>query len=86
MIEGGSNVRGFADQTVVATLTDGRVITKVVPSLEAVSHTLDERIAMFRNTVKPLGAKADQLIDVVMNLQDHSVAEIAELATVAQGS
>jgi hypothetical protein len=42
---------------------------------------------MFRNTVKPLGAaRADQLIDVVMNLQDHSVAEIASLATVAQGS
>jgi hypothetical protein len=87
VIEGGSNVRGFADQTVVATLTDGRVITKVVPSLEAVSHTLDERIAMFRNTVKPLGAaRADRLIDVVMNLEDHSVAEIAALATVAQGS
>jgi 2-methylcitrate dehydratase PrpD len=81
VIEGGSNVRGFADQTVAATLTDGRVITKVVPSLEAVSHTMEERIAMFRNTVKPLGAKADQLIDVVMNLQDHSVAEVTALAT-----
>jgi len=85
VIEGGSNVRGFADQTVVATLTDGRVITKVVPSLEAVSHTLEMRIAMFRNTVKPLGAaRADQLIDVVMNLEDHSVPEIAALAQVSE--
>jgi 2-methylcitrate dehydratase PrpD len=75
----GDSVRGFADQTVVATLTDGRVITKVVPSLEAVHHTVEERIAMFKNTVKPLGAKADQLIDVVMNLQDRSVAEISAL-------
>jgi 2-methylcitrate dehydratase PrpD len=77
----GDSVRGFADQTVVATLTDGRVITKVVPSLEAMQHTLDERIAMFRNTVRPLAAKADQLIDVVMNLQDHSVAEISALTS-----
>jgi hypothetical protein len=36
---------------------------------------------MFRNTVKPLGAKADLLIDVVMNLQDHSVPEISALTS-----
>ena len=77
----GDSVRGFADQTVVATLTDGRVITRVVPSLEAAQHTLNERLAMFRNTVKPLGANAEQLIDVVMNLQDHSVPEITALAS-----
>jgi 2-methylcitrate dehydratase PrpD len=76
----GDSVRGFADQTVVATLRDGRVITKVVPSLEAANHTLDERIAMVENTVRPLGgARAGQLVDVVMNLEKHSVAEISAI-------
>jgi hypothetical protein len=61
-------------------LRDGRVITKVVPSLEAQEHTLDERIAMFKNTAKSLGDKADRLVDVVMNLDNHSVSDVAELA------
>jgi len=76
----GESVRGFADQTVIVTLRDGRVITKVVPSLEAQEHTLDERIAMFKNTAKSLGDRADRLIDVVMNLDDHAVSDVAELA------
>jgi 2-methylcitrate dehydratase len=76
----GESVRGFADQTVIVTLRDGRVITKVVPSLEAQEHTLDERIAMFKNTAKSLGDRANRLIDVVMNLDDHSVSDVAELA------
>lgn len=75
----GASVRGFADQTVVATLRDGRVITKVVPSLEASEQTLDARIAMFNNTAQSLGSKADQLIDVVLNLEKHSVADITLL-------
>ena len=79
VLEGGSNVRGFADQTVIATLADGRVITKVVPTLEAATYPLAERIAIFRNTVEPLGGKADQLIDVVMNLEEHTVDEISAL-------
>jgi 2-methylcitrate dehydratase PrpD len=76
----GESVRGFADQTVTATLKDGRVITKVVPSLEAERHTIDQRIAMFKNTAKSLGERADRLVDVVMNLDDHSVADITALA------
>lgn len=76
----GESVRGFADQTVIATMNDGRVITKVVPSLEAQGHTVDERIAMFKNTAKRLGDKADRLVDVVMDLENHSVSDIAELA------
>ena len=76
----GESVRGFADQTVIVTLRDGRVITKVVPSLEAQEHTLDERIAMFKNTAKSLEDRADRLIDVVMNLDDHAVSDVAELA------
>jgi 2-methylcitrate dehydratase PrpD len=76
----GESVRGFADQTVIATLKDGRVITKVVPSLEAERHTIEQRIAMFKNTAKSLGERADRLVDVVMNLDDHSVADITALA------
>jgi 2-methylcitrate dehydratase PrpD len=76
----GESVRGFADQVVVATLRDGRVITKVVPSLEAAQHTVDQRIAMFKNTAKVLGDKADRLVDVVMNLDRQSVNDVAELA------
>jgi|GEM_PF-552506 len=75
----GESVRGFADQTVIATLTDGRVITKVVPSLESEGHTIDQRIAMFKNTAKSLGDKADRLVDVVMDLDKHSVADITAL-------
>jgi 2-methylcitrate dehydratase PrpD len=75
----GESVRGFADQTVIATLTDGRVITKVVPSLEAARHTVDERIAMFKNTAVALKGSADQLIDVVMNLEKHTVADVTAL-------
>jgi 2-methylcitrate dehydratase PrpD len=76
----GESVRGFADQTVIVRLRDGRVITKVVPSLEAQRHTLDERIAMFKNTAKSLGERADRLVDVVMNLEDHTVSDVAALA------
>jgi hypothetical protein len=51
-----------------------------VPSLEAQRHTLDERIAMFKNTAKSLGERADRLVDVVMNLEHHTVSDIAALA------
>ena len=76
----GESVRGFADQTVIVRLRDGRVITKVVPSLEAQRHNLDERIAMFKNTAKSLGERADRLVDVVMNLEHHTVPDVAALA------
>jgi len=55
------------------------VITKVVPSLEAAQHTVDERIAMFKNTAHALKDKADQLIDVVMNLEKYSIADVTAL-------
>ena len=76
----GESVRGFADQVVVATLRDGRVITKVVPSLETAQHTVEQRIAMFKNTAKSLGDRADRLVDVVMKLERHMVADVTELA------
>jgi 2-methylcitrate dehydratase PrpD len=75
----GESVRGFADQTVIATLTDGRVIKKVVGSLEDTTYTLDERIAMFTNTATSLGDNADRLVDVVMNLEKHTIGDITAL-------
>jgi hypothetical protein len=65
---------------VIVTLNDGRTVRKVVPALEAATYSLDERLAMFRNTAVPLGESgADQLIDIVMNLEDHTVAEVMAL-------
>lgn len=75
----GESVRGFADQTVIAKLNDGRVITKVVPSLESADHTLDQRIAMFKNTARTLNDDADRLVDVVLNLEKHSIADVVAL-------
>ena len=75
----GESVRGFAAQTVHVTLTDGRTITKVVGSLEDTTYTLDERIAMFTNTARSLGSKADQLVDVVMNLEKHTLGDVTAL-------
>jgi 2-methylcitrate dehydratase PrpD len=75
----GESVRGFADQTVIATLTDGRVIKKVVGSLEDTTYTTDERIAMFKNTAGSLGENADRLVDVVMNLDMHTIGDITAL-------
>jgi hypothetical protein len=35
---------------------------------------------MFKNTAKSLGERADRLVDVVMNLEHHTVSDIATLA------
>ena len=76
----GESVRGFAEQTVKATLTDGRVITKVVGSLEDTTYTLDERIAMFKNTASRLGQDVvDKLVEVVMDLENHTIRDITAL-------
>lgn len=76
----GESVRGFTDQTVKATLRDGREITKVVPPLEKAEYTLDERIDMFKQTVASLdGDRADRLVDVVLNLEKHTVGDITAL-------
>jgi 2-methylcitrate dehydratase PrpD len=69
----------FSDHLIVR-LRDGQVITNVVPSLEAHRHTLDERIAMFKNTAKSLAERADRLVDVVMDLEHHTVSDVAALA------
>jgi 2-methylcitrate dehydratase PrpD len=80
VVQDGESVRGFADQTVLVTCNDGRTIEKVVPALEQATYTRDERLAMFRNTAVPLGdSGTDQLIDTVMNLENHTVAEVMAL-------
>lgn len=80
-VDDSASVRAFADQTVTVTLHDGRVITKVVPSLTADIPSRDNRIAMARRTLRRLPeANIDKLIDVVLNLENHDVAEVAELA------
>jgi 2-methylcitrate dehydratase PrpD len=80
VVEEGESVRGFADQTVVATLTDGRTLTQVVPALEAAEYSLTERLAMFRNTAESLGEeRTERLIDTVLNLERHSVADVMAL-------
>jgi 2-methylcitrate dehydratase PrpD len=75
----GESVRGFADQTVIMTLNDGRVLEKVVSSLEDTTYTFEERIAMFANTAQSLGGKVDQVIEVVLNLEKHNVSDITAL-------
>jgi 2-methylcitrate dehydratase PrpD len=80
LVKEGASVRDFADQSVTVTLNDGRVITKVVPSLTADVPSVSDRLAMVRNTVRALGdSRADQLIDLVMNLEKHTVPEVSAL-------
>lgn len=77
-VDSSASVRGFADQTVTVNLRDGRVVTKVVPSLTAAPPALDERIAMAASTLAPLGkVNADRVIDLVMNLERHSIPEVS---------
>ena len=76
----GESVRGFAEQTVIATLKDGRVITEVVGALEKTAYTLEQRVAMFKNTAASLGdERADQVVDIVLGLEEHTVGQISAL-------
>ncbi|GAA0607953.1 MmgE/PrpD family protein [Sporichthya brevicatena] len=80
-VDDSASVRAFADQTVVVTTRDGRTVTRVVPSLTASLPSLDERIAMVERTLRRLPAEnVKRLIDVVLHLEDHDLAEVAELA------
>jgi 2-methylcitrate dehydratase PrpD len=80
------NVRGFDAQRVEVQLRDGRCISTTVEGLgvrgrDAAPLSVDERIDVFRNTVRPSIDKdrAEQVIDIVMHLERHSVTEIARV-------
>lgn len=83
--QGVPSQRAFVDQTVTLHTTDGRTLSKVVKSSLVRGHTgnpftLGERLDMVRRTVHILGIeRTEQLIDLVMNFEDHTVAEVAEL-------
>jgi 2-methylcitrate dehydratase PrpD len=79
------NVRGFAPQTVTMQLKDGRTLTKSVDGQAVRGNaanplSLEERLSMFRNTAETLGKeRVDRLVELVMGLEAHRVAEISEL-------
>jgi hypothetical protein len=42
--------------------------------------TIDERLDMVRNTLTPIGSgRSERLIDLVMDFEHHSVAEVSAL-------
>jgi 2-methylcitrate dehydratase PrpD len=78
------NQRGFQAQQVTVVLTDGRSHTTEVDRLEVAGRsanplTTEQRIAAFRVTAASVGdAKVDRVVDIVMDFENHGVAEIAE--------
>jgi 2-methylcitrate dehydratase PrpD len=80
------NVRGFDAQSVEVRLTDGRSFSTTVEGLEVRGRdvnplSVDERIDLFRNTVRPSvdKATAEQVIDIVMDCEQHSIGEIGRV-------
>lgn len=78
------NVRGFDAQSVEVRMTDGRSFATTVEGLEVRGRdvnplTVDERIDVFRNTVRPSVSPdtTERIVDIVMHLEQHPVAEIA---------
>jgi hypothetical protein len=79
-------VRGFDAQSVEVRLTDGRSFSTTVEGLEVRGRdvnplSVDERIDLFRNTVRPSvnKATAEQVIDLVMDCEQHSISEIGRV-------
>jgi 2-methylcitrate dehydratase PrpD len=77
------NVRGFDEQRVTLYLTDGRTLSTAVDRLDVGGRsnnplTTEQRLAMFRRTVASLGnARTEQVIELVMDFEHHTVAELA---------
>ncbi|MDT7751140.1 MAG: two-component system, OmpR family, sensor histidine kinase KdpD [Pseudonocardiales bacterium] len=77
------NIRGFDEQTVTLHLTDGRTLSTVVDRLDVGGRannplTTDQRVAMFRRTTASAGdARTDRIIELVMDFEHHTVAELA---------
>jgi 2-methylcitrate dehydratase PrpD len=78
------NVRGFQAQQVTVIASDGRSFTTDVNRLDVTGRsgnplTTDQRIAAFRVTAEVLDHGAvERIVDIVMNLENHDVPEIAE--------
>ena len=78
------NQRGFQAQQVTVVLTDGRSHTVEVDRFDVAGRsanplTVDERVAAFRVTAAGLeDAKVDRIVDIVLDLENHNMAEIAE--------
>jgi 2-methylcitrate dehydratase PrpD len=84
--EGLPSQRGFTEQTVTLVLHDGRRLSKVVDSKRVHGHvsnpfTVAERVDMVRHTMEPVTglARAERLIEVVMDLEHREFAEVAAL-------
>jgi 2-methylcitrate dehydratase PrpD len=80
------NVRGFDAQSVEVLLPDGRRFSATVDGLavrgrDAAPLSDDERIDLFRNTVAPSvdTSRAEQVIDIVMHCESHSMSEIGQV-------
>lgn len=89
--DGSLNVRSFQSQTVTVHLRDGRTLSTEVDPLrvrgrEANPLTVDERLAMFRNTARSLGDEGtDRLVDLVLNLEQHDAVQLADLVVGSPG-
>ena len=77
------NVRGFDAQSVEVRLTDGRRLATTVEGLEVAGRevnplSVDGRLDLFRNTVRPSvdKATAEQVIDIVMDCEQRSIGDI----------
>jgi len=80
------NVRGFDAQSVEVHLTDGRRFAVTVDGLDVRGRdvnplTVDERVEIFRNTVRASvdEATAEQVIGIVMDCEQHSIGEIGRV-------
>lgn len=80
------NVRGFDAHSVEVRLTDGRRFATTVEGLDVPGRdvnplSVDERLDLFRNTVRPSvdKATAERVIDAVLGFEQHSVSEIGRV-------
>jgi 2-methylcitrate dehydratase PrpD len=85
------DVRGFDAQSVEVELSDGRRFATKVEGLDVRGRavnplSVDERLDLFRNTVRRSvhKATAEQVVDIVMDCEQHSMGEIGRLLA-AQG-
>jgi 2-methylcitrate dehydratase PrpD len=79
------NQRGFAVQEVTVVTKEGTSFTMSVDRLEVPGReknalSTDDRIAAFHKTAGSIDHdKAKRLVDVIMDLENHAVSDIAEI-------